>query len=77
MGVSHASMSVQHMSLVSEEARRGHWIPGTGVTNGCELPCGCWELTPGPLEEQSVILTTEPSRQFWDILYIFEENCIY
>lgn len=26
MGVSHASISVQHMSLASEEARRGHWI---------------------------------------------------
>jgi hypothetical protein len=21
--------------------------------------CGCWELNPGPLEEQSVLLTTE------------------
>ena len=25
---------------------------GTGVTDSCELPCGCWELNPGPLEEQ-------------------------
>ena len=24
---------------------------GTGVTDSCELPCGCWELNPGPLEE--------------------------
>ena len=23
--------------------------------------CGCWELNPGPLEEQPVLLTTEPS----------------
>jgi hypothetical protein len=22
------------------------------VTDGCEPPCGCWELNPGPLEEQ-------------------------
>ena len=30
----------------------------------CELPCGCWDLNPGPLEEQavqSVLLTTEPA----------------
>ena len=26
-----------------------------------KLPCGCWELSLGPLEEQSVILTAEPS----------------
>jgi hypothetical protein len=28
---------------------------------GCELPCGCWELNSGPLEEQPMLLTTEPS----------------
>ena len=27
----------------------------------CEPPCGCWELNLGPLEEQQVLLTTEPS----------------
>jgi hypothetical protein len=25
--------------------------------------CGCWELNPGLLEEQSVLLTNEPSHQ--------------
>ena len=29
--------------------------------DGCEPPCGCWELNSGPLEEQSVLLTAEPS----------------
>jgi hypothetical protein len=33
------------------------------ITDGCEPPCGCWELNSGPLEEQSVILTAEPSLQ--------------
>ena len=33
------------------------------TTGGCEPPCGCWELNSGPLEEQSVLLTTEPSLQ--------------
>ena len=33
------------------------------ITVGCELPCGCWDLNSGPLEEQSVLLTTEPSLQ--------------
>jgi hypothetical protein len=25
--------------------------------DGCEPPCGCWNLNSGPLEEQSVLLT--------------------
>ena len=33
------------------------------MTDGCELPCGCWDLNSGPLEEQSVLLTAEPSLQ--------------
>ena len=37
--------------------------PGTGVTDRCEVPCGCWELNPGSLQEQPVLLTAEPSLQ--------------
>ena len=33
------------------------------ITDGCEPPCGCWELNSGPLEEQSVLLSSEPSLQ--------------
>jgi hypothetical protein len=33
------------------------------VTDGCELPCDCSELNSRPLEEQSVLLTAEPSLQ--------------
>lgn len=35
--------------------------PGTRVTNGCELLCWCWELNLDPLQEQNIILTTEPT----------------
>jgi hypothetical protein len=34
-------------------------IPGTGLTDSCKLPCGCWELNPGPVEEQLVLLAAE------------------
>jgi hypothetical protein len=27
------------------------------ITDGCEPPCGCWDLNSGPLEEQSGALT--------------------
>jgi hypothetical protein len=33
------------------------------ITDGCEPPCGCWELNSGPLEEQLMLLTTKPSLQ--------------
>jgi hypothetical protein len=33
------------------------------ITDGCEPPCGCWDLNLGLSEEQSVLLTTEPSLQ--------------
>jgi hypothetical protein len=36
------------------------------LTDGCELLCGCWELNSGLLEEQSVLLTAEPS--LWLVL---------
>jgi hypothetical protein len=33
------------------------------IMDGCEPPCGCWDLNSGPSEEQSVLLTAEPSLQ--------------
>lgn len=36
----------------------------TRVTDGWELPCGCWESNLGALEE--LLLTTEPGR-----IYLF------
>jgi hypothetical protein len=31
------------------------------IMDGCEPPGGFWDLNSGPLEEQLVLLTTEPS----------------
>ena len=33
------------------------------LMDGCEPPCGCWDLNSGPSEEQSALLTAEPSFQ--------------
>jgi hypothetical protein len=38
------------------------------VRGGHQSLCGCWELSSGPLEEQSVLLTTEPAIQPGHIL---------
>ena len=54
---------ILYTMLVSMSA----YIPEEGIRpiigGGCELPCGCWELNSGLLEEQSVVLTSEPSLQ--------------
>lgn len=46
---------VPHACLVPTEARRKHRVPLTGITDGCEPLCGCWELNPGLLEEEAVL----------------------
>ena len=39
------------------------------ITDGYEPPCGCQELNSGPLEEQAMLLTTEPSLLFNEICF--------
>lgn len=43
---------------MSEEHAR---FPGTGVTVDSEALCRCWELIPGPLQEEQVFLASEPA----------------
>jgi hypothetical protein len=61
-----------YIVAVFRHSRRGHQI---FVMDGCEPPYGCQDLNSGPLEEQSVLLTAEPSHQppmlkIYDILLI-------
>lgn len=44
-------------TYMPEEGTRSRYI------DGFEPPCGCWELYSGPLEEQTVLFTSEPSLQ--------------
>lgn len=45
--------------LVPAEVRRGHWIPGTSISDGCGHPCEFWEWKLGPLQEQQMSLTAK------------------
>jgi len=45
------------------------------VVDGCEPPCGCWELNSGPLEEQTVLLTSEPSLQPKRDIFEVKKKC--
>jgi hypothetical protein len=43
--------------------------------DGCAPQCGCWELNSGPLEEQPVLLTAEPSLQHMrELLNVYEQE---
>ena len=53
----------EYTVAVFRHTRRGHQTP---FIDGCELPCGCWELNSGPVEEQSVLLAaTQWLRTYW------------
>lgn len=43
----------------AQRSEKGILPPGTGLTNGYKM-CGCWKMDPGPLQWQSVLLSTEP-----------------
>jgi hypothetical protein len=45
--------------------------------DGCEPPCGCWELNSGPLEEQPVLLTADPSLQPPPLFFWVCSFCVY
>lgn len=57
-------------------ARRGQKkvsrLPGSGVTDVCELPCGCLEWKLCPLKEKSVLLTTKPVLQPQKCIFSFK-----
>ena len=59
MGVSSACMSVYHVCPWWDIRS-----PEIVVADNCEPVYRCWKLNPKPLEEQTVILTAEPSLQF-------------
>jgi hypothetical protein len=45
------------------EVKSGHQVPSNLNPDSCELPCGSWELNPGSLQEQHMLLTCEPLHQ--------------
>ncbi|GAB1287890.1 Golgi pH regulator [Apodemus speciosus] len=49
--------------IISKKKRHTRRWYQMSITDSCEPPCGCWELNSRPLEEQSVLLTAEPSLQ--------------
>ena len=46
-----------------------------GVTDGCELPCGFWELNPSLLEEQPVSFAAELSPR--SLIFFFNVGVLF
>lgn len=61
MSVLTSNMYVQHMHAAPKGDKECARFPG--VTDGQEPPYRCWKVTPGPLQEQKMILPNEPSFQ--------------
>lgn len=48
-----ACTSVYHVhAWCPQRSAEGAASPGTAAIDGCELPCGCREKNPGPLQER-------------------------
>jgi hypothetical protein len=72
LGVLPACMSVYHVhGWCLQKPEEGIKRFGTGGIGGCEPPHGDWELSSGPLEEQSVLLTTGAALKF-SFICLFE-----
>jgi len=56
-------LPARHACLLPRDAEENAGSPGMAVIDGCEPPSGCWGSNSEPLEEQPVLLTTEPSLQ--------------
>ena len=56
-------MCTHHLILGTQGGEKKSSVPGTGVTNGCELSCGCWELNPGLSKSSRHSLTYASSFQ--------------
>ena len=61
-----ATIYAYHVSVVPTEATRGCQVYWSN--KGCEPPLCCWVMNLGPLAEQPVLLTAEPSLQLCNIL---------
>ena len=71
-------MSIHTPPLLSCSLQTHEKRASDPITDGCEPPCGCWELNSGPLEEQSLLLTTETSVRslFLFLKYNFSFLCL-
>ena len=73
MSVLFECMSGHHLytQCTKSPEKKECWIPWVWSLDWCEPPCRAWKLNPGPLENQSVLLTAEPFLHYplWCLTY--------
>lgn len=64
-----AFISVHHIHAASHRGQEKPWLPGTGVTGGCELPRRCWQSELGPEGHRcsSLLSHLQPRRYCFDL----------
>jgi hypothetical protein len=60
-----------YMSVISLYTPAYQKRASESIRDGCEPPCGCWELNSGTLEKQPMLLMAEPSLQFLFISFMY------
>jgi hypothetical protein len=74
-------MSVFHIfAWYPQRPKEGVTSPRTGVKKGCELPCGCWEVNLGPLEEKPPSFSDESTLQtqsLWSYCRMFLHTSLF
>jgi hypothetical protein len=65
-------MCILCVCLLPVEVRREYArAPVTRIEIGCKPPSGCWDLNPGPLQEQQILLVVESSFLLFFFIFIF------
>jgi hypothetical protein len=62
--------------FVRREVRKGGWMSWNWACRQFELVCVCWKSNPGPLQEQSVLLTTEASPTPCQSWVVFKDHLV-
>jgi hypothetical protein len=60
--------------LITQRPEEGIRAPRLRATDGYALPCGYWELNPGPLQEQQMLLNAEPFLQPQGLVLIIKST---
>lgn len=74
-GVGYIFLGYQPKGILHVCLYEGVRLPGTGASDSCELPCGCWKPNSGPLKDQQALPTTEPSLQPLILFFKRRKEC--
>ena len=60
-----------------QRQEEGIGSPGTGVGDGCRLPCDCWELNPGPLARAAALNCQSIALDSVCLIFVFTSSPVF